>query len=243
MKKGNSWIAAVVVALFFVGAQTAKAGSVADGMYVGANGGFGTAIVQATGTLGHTNASAAVAGWDIADGGIGMDGASYGAFMGYGFRMGSLYVGAEVDGHWSDMKFDPGTISVQEGGGGGSGSAGRTVTSANAELEFTAGVAGRLGYYLNPTTLLSISGGMVGSMFEVNWGGTAEEYWDPGSRYGIALESAVFDSVAVRLDWTIVDYYNAEVFGLGHITDSPGGFSVEIQPTMSVAHLGLLYTF
>ena len=245
MKKRNSWVVMLAAGLLFVGTQTVQAGSsaVGDGGYVGVNGGFGTAIVSSSGSMNHTNVGAAVAGWDIADGGIGMDGASYGAFMGYGFRMGSFYAGAEVDGHWSDMKFDPGTISVQEGGGGGSGSITRTVTSASAELEFTGGVAGRLGYYVNPSTLFSLNGGLVGSQFDVSWGGTAEEYWDPGARYGVALESSLFDGIAVRLDWSITDYYNAEVFGIGSVVEKPGSVSVEIQPTMSVAHLGLVYTF
>ena len=243
MKKRNSVIVALVAAVLFVGAQTAQAGTVGDGAYVGINGGFGTAVIDASTSTNHTDASSAVAAVNISDGGIGMDGASYGAFMGYGFRMGSLYVGAEVDGHWSDIKFDPGTISVQEGGGGGSGSATRTVTSASAELEFTGGVAGRLGYYVNPTTLFTVNGGLVGSQFDVSWGGQAEEYWDPGARYGVALESALFDGIAVRLDWNITDYYDAEVFGIGGVSEKPGNMSVEIQPTMSVAHLGLVYTF
>ena len=244
MKKRNSWVVMLAAGLLFVGTQTVQAGSsaVGDGGYVGVNGGFGTAIVASSATLNRTNSSQATTGWDIADGGIGMDGASYGAFMGYGFRMGSFYAGAEVDGHWSDMKFDPGAISVRDGSGGGKVTK-RTVTSASAELEFTGGVAGRLGYYVNPSTLFSLNGGLVGSQFDVSWGGQAEEYWDPGARYGVALESSLFDGIAVRLDWSITDYYNAEVFGLGHMTEKPSGLSVEIQPTMSVAHLGLVYTF
>ena len=243
MKKGNFWSVALAVALLLVGTQMAQAGSVGDGAYVGGSGGFGTAVIDASSSSNHTSSGAnAVDNFNLTDGGIGMDGASYGAFMGYGFRMGSLFVGAEVDGHWSDMKFDPGTISVQEGGAG-SGSATRTVTSASAELAFTAGVAGRLGYYVNPTTLFSVNGGLVGSQFDVSWGSQAEEYWDPGARYGVALESTLFDGVAVRLDWSITDYYNAEVFGIGSVTEKPGNLSVEIQPTMSVAHLGLVYTF
>jgi hypothetical protein len=117
------------------------------------------------------------------------------------------------------------------------------VTSASAELQFTAGVSGRLGYYVNRSTLFSVSGGLVGSQFDVTWGGQGEEYWDPGARYGVALESALFDGIAVRLDWNITDYYDAEVFGIGGVSEKPGNMSVEIQPTMSVAHLGLVYTF
>ena len=233
-------LAAVVLLL---AAQTAQAGSsVGDGAYVGIEAGFGASVVGAQ-TTDNDGEGVDDQTFDFTTGGLGMDGASYGAFMGYGFRMGSFYAGAEVDGHWSDMKFDPGTISVQEGGGGGSGSITRTVTSASAELEFTGGVAGRLGYYVNPSTLFSLNGGLVGSQFDVSWGGQAEEYWDPGARYGVALESSLFDGIAVRLDWSITDYYNAEVFGIGSVVEGPGSVSVEIQPTMSVAHLGLVYTF
>ena len=243
MKKRNSWVVTLAAAALFVGTQTAQAGTVSDGAYVGINGGFGTAVIDAsTSTNRDALGANAVDTINISDGGIGMDGGSYGAFMGYGFRMGSLYVGAEVDGHWSDMKFDPGTISVQEGGAS-TQTLERTVTSADAELQFTAGVSGRLGYYVNKSTLFSLSGGLVGSQFDVNWGGMAEEYWDPGARYGVALESALFDGVAVRLDWSVIDYYNAEVFGIGSVTEKANNMSIEIQPTMSVAHLGLLYTF
>ena len=177
-----------------------------------------------------------------------MDGGSYGAFMGYGFRMGPFYAGTEVSSNWSDMAFNPGTISVKAFDATEKGTADETVTGGEASLEYTAGVSGRLGYYLNPATLFVLNGGLSGSQFDVRWGnagerGGSEEYWDPGVSYGVGIESTVFDGVAVRLNWTFTDYYDAEVFGIGSIVEHGGNVSVEIQPTMSVAHLGLLYTF
>ena len=246
MKKRNSWIAVVAVAALFVGVQAVQAGSsVADGAYVGVEGGFGTAVIDASTTT-NSATNEKQANFSFTDGGIGMDGGSYGAFMGYGFRMAGLYVGAEVGGYWSDMTFNPGTIKV--GINEDTQIAADEITGGEAELAFTASVNGRLGYYLNPTTLFVLNGGLVGSQFDVRWGnagelGGSEEYWDPGTSYGVGIESALLDNVSVRLNWTFVDYYNAEVFGIGGITESSDGVSVEIQPTMGVAHLGVMYTF
>jgi hypothetical protein len=246
MKKRNSWIGAVLAATLLVGVQTAQAGTVADGAYIGIQGGFGTAIVDAQTT---DNDGAGTSGdsqtFGFNEGGIGLDGGSYGAFMGYGFRMGSFYAGMEVNSNWSSLKFDPGTITVDpdDFAGDNNGTAGSTITSASAELEYTTGVSGRLGFYINPSTLFVLNGGLSGSQFEVAWGKNSESYWDPGASYGLGIESTLFDGVAVRLNWTYTDYYDAEVFGIGSITEKPGNVSVEIQPTMSVAHLGLMYTF
>ena len=246
MKKRNSWITALAAAALLVGAQTVQAGSVADGAYIGVQGGFGTAIIDASTT---DNDGAGTSGdgqaFGFSDGGIGMDGESYGVFLGYGFRMGSFYVGAEANSNWSSMKFDPGSFTVDPDNfaGDNNGTGGSTITTGSAELEYTAGISGRVGMYVNPSTLFTLNGGLSGSQFEVKWGSNSETYWDPGASYGVGLESTIADGLAVRLNWTITDYYDAEVFGIGSITEKPGNVSVEIQPTMSVAHLGLLYTF
>ena len=246
MKKRNTWFFGLAAAALLVGAQTVQAGSVADGAYLGVKGGFGTSIVDASVTANRTTTDAN--GFSFADGGLGLDGASYGAFMGYGFRMSSLYAGFEVGGHWSNMKLDPGTFTIKNVGTSTNATAAaqsgnNAVSQASAELAFTGSVAGRLGYYLNPSTLFVLNGGLVGSQFDVSWDGQAEEYWDPGTAYGVGIESTVFDGVAVRLNWQFVDYYDAEVFGIGSFNERPGTMSVEIQPTMNVAHLGLIYTF
>ncbi len=246
MKKRNSWVMALAAAALFIGAQTAQAGSVADGAYVGIQGGYGAAVVGATTTDNDgaaTTRSSDSQAFTMLDGGIGMDGGSYGAFMGYGFRMASFYVGAEVTSNWSDMEFNPGAFTIDPDSKGTNGTAGSTITGGKASLEYTAGVSGRLGFYLNPSTLFVLNGGLSGSQFEVTWDGQSEEYWDPGASYGVGIESTLFDGVAVRLNWTITDYYDAEVFGIGALTEKPGNVSVEIQPSMSVAHLGLMYTF
>ena len=246
MKKRDSWIVALAVAALLIGVQTVQAGAPADGGYVGIQGGFGTAIVDAKTTdnsTGSGESSRDGTAFSFAEGGLGMDGASYGAFMGYGFRMGSLYVGFEVSGDWSSIQIDPGTFTINAKVNDDGMSDGNSITQASAELAFTGGVNGRIGYYLNPTTLFTLSGGLVGSQFDVSWDNASEEYWDPGVRYGVGMESALFDDIAVRLNWSIIDYYNAEVFGIGSVSETPGSPSVEIQPIMSVAHLGLVYTF
>jgi opacity protein-like surface antigen len=241
MRKRNSWIAALAAAAVLIAVQTAQAGSVADGAYIGIQGGYGAAVVDASTT---NNGDGKGKAYSFQEGGIGMDGGSFGAFMGYGFRMGALYVGAEVSSNWSEMEFDPGQIKIDlDRSPGVNKSENNEVTGGSAKLAYTGTVSGRFGYYVNPSTLFSLSGGLSGSQFDVKWGGYAEEYWDPGVTYGVGLESNVADGLAVRISWNITDYYDAEVFGIGSITESSGDVSVEIQPTMSVAHLGLLYTF
>ncbi len=245
MKKRNSVVVALVAAALFVGAQTAQAGSVADGAYVGVEGGFGATVVGAK-TTDNDGAGQDAQAFGITNGGLGLDGASYGAFMGYGFRMSSLYIGMEANGRWTDMELEPDSFTVQirndVAGVAGTG-ADNTVTNAKASAEFNGSVTGRLGYYINPNTLFTVNGGLTGGMFEVSWDGQSEEYWDPGTTYGVGMESTLFDGIAVRVSWNVVDYYNAEVFGLGTMTEKPGNVSVEIQPSLSVAHLGLMYTF
>ena len=240
MKKRNLWLGALAAAALFFGAQTAQAGSVADGAYVGISGGLGTAIVDATVT--ENEATDNQDTFSFSDGGLGMDGGSYGAFMGYGFRMASLYVGVEVDSHWSNIKIDPGDftiVDVQSGGGGA-----KNVTQASADLAYTAGVSGRLGFYPNPTTLVSLGAGLVGSQFDVSWDSQKEEYWDAGARYGIGIDTQVLDGFSLRVNWSFIDYYDAEVFGIGEYVESgTSGSNVEIQPTLTVVHAGLLYTF
>ena len=240
MKKGNSWFFGLAAAAVLVGAQTAQAAP-ADGAYIGAHGGFGTAIVDATVTENETTTNQS--SFSFSDGGLGMDGGSFGAFMGYGFRMDSLYVGMEVDSSWSEIQIDPGTFTVADTASG-DGAVADPVTAASAELAFTGGVSGRLGFYTSPGTLVSLSGGLVGSQFDVMWDNQAEEYWDVGTRYGVGIDTTLFDGVSLRLNWHYVDFYDASVFGIGSNNEKTGtGMDVVIEPSMSVAHLGLMYTF
>jgi opacity protein-like surface antigen len=241
MKKRNSWMAALAAAAVLVAAQTAQAGSVADGGYVGIQAGYGTAIVDATVTENETTTNQSQ--FSFSDGGLGLDGASYGAFMGFGFRMASLYVGAEIDSNWSTIKLDPGSFTIADTCNG-DGCTVDPVTNASAELVFSTGVSGRLGFYPSASTLISLNGGLVGSQFDVSWDNQAEEYWDVGTRYGIGIDTTLFDGVALRLAWNYTDYYDASVFAIGSTQEtSDSGHDVEIQPSMSVAHVGLMYTF
>ena len=243
MKKRNSWVLILAAGVLFVSTQAAQAAP-ADGAYVGVQGGFGTAIVDATVT--ELESTSNQSSFSFSDGGLGMDGGSYGAFMGFGFRMSSLYVGAEVDGNWSDIKIDPGAFTIADTGSGACGTpqACDPVSAASAELAFTAGVTGRLGIYTSPGTLVTLNGGLVGSQFDVMWDNAAEEYWDVGTRYGIGIDTVLVDGVSLRLNWHYVDFYDASVFGIGAVQEKSGsGMDVVIEPSMSVAHLGLMYTF
>ena len=248
MKKRNSWFLGLAAAALLIGAQTVQAGSVADGAYVGISGGLGTAIVDATVTENESTSNQDT--FSFADGGLGLQGESYGAFMGYGFQMDSLYVGMEVDSHWGEIKLDPGTFTIADTASGTSvantagGVAADPVSQASADLFYTGGVSGRFGIYTSPGTLVSFNAGVVGSAFDVSWDSQAEEYWDIGTRYGIGIDTAVVDGLSFRVNWSFIDYYDAEVFGLGTMTEKSGtGVKVEIQPTLTTAHMGLLYTF
>lgn len=88
-------------------------------------------------------------------------------------------------------------------------------------------VYGRLGYQWTK---------FEASFSETGWDTESDSETFGGVRFGLGMETAVAQNVALRLDWSYTDYssetYDNEFFG-----------STEYDPTESLFQVGLLYTF
>jgi hypothetical protein len=247
MKSRNTWVALVAVVFLFSGSGVAKAGTPGDGLYVGGLGGFGMAVVGGDFKDNDPNTGNSDV-HKFNSGGLGAEGAEWGAFLGYGLRMGPVHASFEAEGAWSDIEIE---ASIAPGFTPNKGSVGNAeeITSASAEMFFSGAATFRVGLYLNPETLLYAKGGGVGSAFDVAYGGHKEEYWVPGVRLGAGIESTLFDGFSVRVEALHNNYYDADVYGIGGISDggegadSNAGVSVELHPSSFVGRVGISYNF
>lgn len=157
MKKVKLMIVAVAVAgLLSSSAAYADGFAPGEGMYLGAFAGQGFGIASPkVKTLGNLAATATTGEaihpggtWEATDGGLGLEGFEGGGWIGYGYKMGGFYAGLEGEMSASDVKFKVSGDAVELADGD-------TITSVEAEKKWTGGAFGRLGYYVNPDTLLS----------------------------------------------------------------------------------------
>jgi len=158
-----------------------------EGLYVGAFVGGGMGIVQpkvttngnsARGTgVGDFGAGSAAGGtFEATDGGLGLAGIEGGGTMGYGYKMGDLYAGIEGEMAAGDVSFKLSSQSpiVIDGGGGTDPKVSKTLSTVEATKDWTGGMFGRLGLYINDDTLLSFRGGVLVSKFDVKTTGSAD---------------------------------------------------------------------
>ena len=246
MKKIKLIIAAVaMLSLVSSSAVYADGFAPGEGLYVGAYVGTGTAIVQPKvssieGISGNLTAEAT-------EGGAAMFGMQGGGWVGYGYKMGDLYLGWDMDYAGSGEEFEL-TSSV---GIEASDSDGATlITSIKASRNWRGGGAARLGYYINTDTLLTFKGGIHASEFDIDDGqGNTESVKAGGWQMGVGLESrlAVIDpNLSVRLEATYDDYLTAPVSGIGSSGNGQGtNFSndTEITGSGTNARIGLQYSF
>jgi hypothetical protein len=161
---------------------------------------------------------------------FGLEGMEYGGWLGYGYKMGDLYAGLEGEMVASDLKFKISADSAVELGcgavEGGATKTCQTLLSIEAEKEWTGGLFGRLGYYINKDTLLAFKGGVLVSKFEVTTEGTnhnlTEEFYGGGPSFGADLSSsitAIDPYLSIRIGAVYTDYLTASVFGLSTNTD------------------------
>jgi len=275
MKKVKLIIAAVaMLSLVSSSAVYADGFAPGEGLYVGAFGGSDLGIVQAkVTTLGleardsdqrHNGGT-----FENADGGLGLSGAIGGAMVGYGYKMGDLYAGLEGEHSWGDVKFKvTSSIPIELAGGcdhinsaplvsgddPSCADARRSITEIEATKEWTGGLFGRLGYYVNSETLLAFKAGVLVSKFEAKVTGTpsySEKYYGGGPSFGASLSSkmtAIDPNLSVRLGAVYTDFLTASVFG---ISNSGGGQNVkqrsghdsEITGSALSARIGLQYSF
>jgi len=249
MKKIKLVIAAVAL-MGMVSSSAAYADGFApsEGLYVGGVFGVGTGIVQpkVTTSSGAANGTGGI--FEAAEGGFGLSGVEGGVITGYGYKMGDLYAG--IEGEWlaSDIEFKlTSSVGIQVDNIAGS-TDDKTYTEVSAKKTWTGGMFGRLGYYINPTTLLSLKGGVLVSEFDVAYVGSdsqSETYYAGGPAFGISMDSslaAIDPNLNVRLGMVYTDFLTASVQGIGTVN---GGGAVDSSVTGEglSARVGLTYSF
>jgi len=268
MKKVKLIIAAVAMIGLFSGSSAHAAGfAPGEGLYIGAFAGGGMGVVQAKVTTQGSGAHNYSGGtFETADGGLGMSGMEYGGMVGYGYKMGDLYAGLEGEMAASDYKFKvTSSVNIELAGGQhGSGAIGgwgwgndsgphHTVTSIEATKDWTGGLFGRLGYYVNPDTLLAFKGGVLVSKFEAKLVGSpsfSENFYGGGPSFGASLESrmsAIDPNLSIRIGAVYTDFLTASVYGIGGKlnTNAPNrsGHDSEVTGHSLSARIGIQYSF
>jgi len=249
MKKVKLIIAAVgMMGLFSSSAVYADSYAPGEGLYVGAYVGTGTAIVQP-----KVSTYEAISGdltAEATQGGAAMFGEQGGGWLGYGYKMGDLYVGWDMDFAGSGEEFE--LTSTQGVELAVSDDTGAQITKITAKRNWRGGGAARVGYYVNGDTLLSFKAGIHASEFEVDDSRTIRSIKDTvnagGWQFGVGLESrlAVIDpGLSVRLEATYDDYLTAPVSGLGAAAGHGGddGHDSELTGSGTNARIGLQYSF
>ena len=255
MKKIKLIIAAIAMSsLVSSSAAYADGFAAGEGLYAGGFVGAGTGIVQPkVTTTAATNAAAnSVNGggtFEATEGGLGLEGFEGGLVTGYGYKMGDLYAGLEGEVAWGDVEFkltSSAGIAVND-------DSGETVTEVSAKKDWTGGMFGRLGYYVNPDTLFTVRGGVLVSKFDVSSAGStaySETFYGGGPSFGVSMESklaAIDPNLNLRIGAVYTDFLTASVFGIGSnvATDDTdqSGHDSEVTGSALSARVGLTYSF
>jgi len=249
MKKVKLIIAAVsVLSLVSSSAVYADGFAPGEGLYIGGFGGHGSGIVQpkvTTQDLGAGPDDFGVTTGEMTDGGLGLSGVVGGAWVGYGYKMGPLYVGFEWDFAGGGEKFKAtctGSCTIYDGDSGT-----KNLTQVEAEVKFTTSGGGRIGYYLNSNTLLALRGGIAASKFDVKTNTDSSNYYGGGPAFAASLQSTLADidpNLSMRLEYLFVDYMTAAVTGWGDTMnprqDHRGD---EVTGQLYQGRIGLAYSF
>jgi hypothetical protein len=265
MKKIKLIIAAVaMLSLVSSSAVYADGFAPGEGLYVGAFVGGGMGIVQPkvstngsvdTSIL-HTGddaaGSAAGGTFEATDGGLGLAGIEGGGMVGYGYKMGDLYAGLEGEMAGGDVKFKLTSANPVTLAGGGNTTL-TTITTVEATKDWTGGMFGRLGYYLNSETLVAFRAGVLVSKFDVKTTGStdySETFYGGGPSFGASMESrlsAIDPNLSLRVGAVYTDFLTASVFGLGDKTATNEanrrGHDSEVTGSALSARIGLQYSF
>jgi len=265
MKKVKLIIVAVAI-LSLVSSSSVYADGFApgEGLYLGAFVGGDTGFVQpkvttTAATVGTGGVADHEAGtFEATEGGLGLKGYQAGGWIGYGYKMGDLYAGLEGELSGGDAEFKlTSTVDITVAGGNGTADsqASRSYdiaagTVVSAKKEWTGGMFGRLGYYINPQTLFAIRGGVLVSKFDVKYGTAYQEnFYGGGPSIGASLEStiaAIDPNLSLRMDVVFTDYLTAPVSGIGTLLnaeDANGSSNSEVTGSSMSARAGLTYSF
>jgi len=237
-----------------------------EGLYVGAFAGLGTGLVQPTVSTrgGATNTVSGGVGTNadgtmdrysgqVNDGGIGLQGVEGGGMVGYGYKMGDLYAGLEGEMSAGDVTFRVSGDDIELGDQVPGTTGDTTISAIEATKEWTGGMFGRIGYYINADTLLSLRGGALVSKFEVTVSGSTnytEDFYGGGPSVGASLESrisAIDPNLSLRMDAVFTDYLTANVYGIGGNDPTNAanrsGHDSEVTGSAMSTRIGLQYSF
>jgi outer membrane immunogenic protein len=230
-----------------------------EGLYMGAFVGGGMGIVQpkvattgserASGAASHNNDGHAAGTFEATDGGLGLAGIEGGGTIGYGYKMGDLYAGLEGEMAAGDVKFKLTSESPITLAGSNTDGSLKTLSTVEATKDWTGGMFGRLGYYVNADTLVAFRGGVLVSRFDVKTTGSedfSETFYGGGPSFGASLESritAIDPSLSVRVGAVYTDFLTASVFGLGTNVAHANGHNSEVTGSALSTRIGLQYSF
>jgi hypothetical protein len=249
MKKIKLIIATVaMLSLVSSSAVYAEGFAPGEGLYVGAFVGHSAGHVNAktrTTQGSHSDPTPTTFDVEIKNGGLGLEGIEGGGYIGYGYKMGDLYIGFESDYAAGGAKFELTTGRDVEFGISAS-ELYNTASKVEIDTQWTAGGGARIGYYVSPSTLLTVKGGIAASKFDVDIGSQSESYYGGGPRMGVAIESAIAaidPNLSVRLSWDYTDYMTAPVNAIGNLDESKAMTNSEVSGAMYNARLGIQYSF
>jgi hypothetical protein len=234
-----------------------------EGLYVGAFVGGGMGIVQPkvetagnqtqTGGGGSGNGRNAGGIFQATDGGLGLAGIEGGGMMGYGYKMGDLYAGIEGEMAAGDVKFKLTSDTDIRLSGSTAAASAKYIREVEAKKDWTGGMFGRLGYYLNQDTLVAFRAGVLVSKFDVSTKGDvdySETFYGGGPSFGASMESriaAIDPNLSLRIGAVYTDFLTASVFGLGTNVGSNvngvSGHNSEVTGSAMSARIGVQYSF
>jgi len=227
-----------------------------EGMYLGAFVGHSAGHVSAkvtgtdysaTGGDGGTTIGGAESTntLEIKNGGLALNGVEGGGWIGYGYKMGDLYVGFEGDfaGGGGKFKITSGEAIITENGG----TTAANLSEVSAEMQWSGGASGRIGYYINADTLFAIRGGISAAKFDTKFADQTESFYGGGPAFGASLQSrlsAIDPNLSVKLAANYVDYLTAPVYGIGTMQGgSAQSTNSEVSGAAYNARLGIVYSF
>jgi len=233
-----------------------------EGLYVGAFVGAGMGIVQpkvtTQGDALPEGAGSPMHGgtFEAEDGGLGLTGIEGGGMVGYGYKMGDLYAGIEGEMAAGDVTFKltSNVPVILQGEGETSAWGNVSITEIEATKDWTGGMFARLGYYVNPDTLVSFRGGVLVSKFDVKTTGSptnySETFYGGGPSFGLSMESrlsAMDPNLSLRIGAVYTDFLTANVFSIGTNSGAnnanSSGHDSEVTGSALSARIGLQYSF
>ena len=254
MKKIKLVIAAIaMLSLVSSSAVYAEGFSAGEGLYLGGFVGSAAGMVQPKVITSAAETEDTSGTFEATEGGIGLMGIEGGVYGGYGYKMGDFYAGLEGESAWGDVEFSL-TSSVGVDIGSSKNNSGvsiiSNITEVKATKDWTSGLFGRVGYYLNPSSLFSVKGGVLVSKFDVSYNGDAsqkESYYAGGPSFGVDLESsiaAIDPNLSVRVGAVYTNFLTAPISGIGtNISGRQSKVDGEVTGEALSARIGIQYSF